>query len=253
MSARSTAACVTCAVTALLLVAPARRATTQDAFTGSWVMAQLATSAARVPILGEVQAQSRLVTVHRLRHEGGRLQGVGTLCRLELDSGSWFVRIRMPPATQARLPPPRVDARVGRDARGQWRFRQDKQLVVVGARLADPLLDPLPRRAGDPRVVDEDRDGQPGLTIEVGGIAPGRLYVAQRSWTELSGTGAGDQAFAGSLRFGNEQVVLRASSSRLARAPMSRPVPERSWFRLQRLSGSPDCAAARAAAAPWFE
>jgi hypothetical protein len=249
MKARALIACV---LGSLALV-PVTRATQEDELTGSWVMAQLATTAARIPIIGEVHASSRIVTVHQLRHEGGRLFGAGTLCQLELDSGSWFVRVRVPPATQAHLPPPVIDARIGREASGSRTFWQDRQLVVVGARLADPRLDPLPRGPTDPRVVDEDRDGYPGLTIEIGGILPGRMYVAQRSWTELSGQSAGSAAFAGRLRFSNEQVVLDATSRRLARAPASRPVPAMSWFRLQRMAGPGGCEAARALARGWFE
>jgi hypothetical protein len=250
---RTRAACLALGLLALLLLASRTRATREDELSGSWVMAQLATSVARIPVIGEVHSASRLISVHQLRQERERLYGAGKLCKLELDSGSWFVRVRLPPATQAQLPAPWIDARIGQDARGSRSFWQARQLLVVGARLADPLAEPLPRAADDPRVVDEERDGQPGMTIEIGGIVSGRVYIAQRSWTELSGQAAGDDAFAGRLRFGNEQVVLRASSSRLARAPESRPVPSMSWFRLQRLCGSADCAAAQAAAARWFE
>jgi hypothetical protein len=59
--------------------------------------------------------------------------------------------------------------------------------------------------------------------------------------------------FSGSVRFGNEQVVLQATSSLLARPPTTRAVPSRSWFRMARLPYDTGCAAARELTAGWFE
>jgi hypothetical protein len=214
-------------------------------------MAQLTTTAARIPILGEVYATSRLVALHRLRHEGDQLQGAGVLCDLQLESGSRFVRTTLSSAAKARLPAPIFDARLGYDADGQVTLHQAKRFIVVGARLDRPF-DPLPHTASDPAVFDEDRDGHPGMTIDIGGIMSGQIYVAQRSWTELSGTMIGSNGFVGSVRFGNEQVVLRATSPRLEHPPRTRAVPARSWFRMMRLFDGARCADARALTARWF-
>lgn len=235
-----------------LLVAPAGYASHEQGLSGVWVMAQLTTTAARIPIVGDVYATSRLVTLHRLRHQRDRLQGEGQLCNLELHSGSRFVRTTVPRAGQASLPTPVFDARIGADANGRLTLSQERRFVVVGARLTDPRLDPLPHAPSDPAVFDEDRDGQPGMTIEIGGLVSGRIFVAQRSWTELSGRMIDRDRIVGSVRFGNEQVVLRATSMLLAHAPASRAVPERSWFRMTRLADQADCARALATAESWF-
>lgn len=226
------------------------RADATSELSGRWVMAQLTTTRARVPFIGHVYATSLTVSLHQLRHDDARLFGPGRLCKLELDSGSRWVRTTLPAAVRARLPQPMIDAELGVDARGSMTLRQGRREVVLGARLASPS-DPLPLRASDPAMLDEDRDGRPGVTIEIGGIVPGRIFVAQRSWTELSGRRVANADFAGAVRFGNEQVIFDATSQRLARAPEAEPVPDRSWFRLVRLADGADCGAASAAATRW--
>jgi hypothetical protein len=220
---------------------------------GRWMMAQLSTTVARVPVIGDVYARSRLVALLNLTHEGDRLHGKGVLCRLDIDSGSRLVSTTLPAAFLRSLPRPFVDARLVHDADGPLRFEQARQTVVVGAHLPVPERDPLPRGPDDPRVYDQDGDGHPGVTIEIGGIINGEIYVTQRSWTALSGTASGPEGFSGSLRFGNEQVVLDATSHMLADPPVSRPVPSQSWFRLVRLPKSTPCLAAARLASAWFQ
>jgi hypothetical protein len=220
---------------------------------GRWLMAQLTTTVAHVPIVGDVYATSRLLTIHEVRHESDRLYGPGRLCDLELNSGSRFVRATLTRAFKARLPPPMLDTRLTSDAEGNVTLRQERRFVVVGARLADPLRDPLPTMPSDPQVFDEDRDGHPGLTVEIGGILSGQIYVAQRSWTELSGRMIGLDRISGSVRFGNEQVVLQATSTLLRHPPTTRALPSRSWFRMARLPYDTGCATARSLTASWFE
>jgi hypothetical protein len=238
-------------LTAALGLSDAGRARATGELSGRWAMVQLTTTRARVPFVGSVYATSLIVTLHQLRHDDARLFGPGRLCKLELDSGSRWVRTTLPAAVRARLPRPMIDAELGLDARGDMTLRQGRRVVVLGARLADPSRDPLPRRASDPAVLDEDRDGRPGVTIEIGGIVPGRIFVAQRSWTELRGRKVASAGFAGSVRFGNEQVIFDATSWRLARAPEAEPVPDRSWFRLVRVADGADCGAATTAAMSW--
>jgi hypothetical protein len=244
--------CGAAALLTLLALPHPGHAGAEVLLSGHWVMAQRTTNVARVPILGNIYATSEVVTLLQLRHDRGRLFGTGRLCRLELDSGSRWVSTRLRAEAKALLPAPVVDARLGLDGAGNVTLRQDKRVVVVGARLDNPSSDPLPRIPSDPTVFDEDRDGLPGMTVEIGGIAPGRIYVAQRSWTELSGRMVARDGFAGQLRFGNEQVVLQATSQRLEHAPVTHPVPSQSWFRMRRLPDHADCALAEVVARSWF-
>ncbi len=58
-----------------------------------------------------------------------------------------------------------------------WRLALDPAAVVLGARLLAPLTDALPTDPADARVVDEDGDRKPGMSIRVSGF---KVYGALR-------------------------------------------------------------------------
>ena len=235
---------------ALALAAPTLRAA--DDLSGRWVMAQLTTTVADIPVVGEVYAKTRLVTLHDLNVDGERLHGGGVICRLDIDSGSSVVDMKLSKKFIRSLPKPRVDARVFVHD-GLTKLRQKRQWIVVGAELRRPKKDPLPRKPKDKRVRDTDGDGKPGVTIEVDGLVSGKMYVAQRTWTRLSGTKRVDGSFAGKVYFNNEQSVLDATSSMLKDPPDTRPDPSRSFFRLAKLDNDAKCRDARRVAKKWLD
>ena len=63
-----------------------------------------------------------------------------------------------------------------------------RSVAVNGVHLRDPARDPLPTAADDPRVFDQDQDGQPGLTVQIGGLLEGEVQLVQRTITRLTGT-----------------------------------------------------------------
>jgi hypothetical protein len=101
--------------------------------------------------------------------------------------------------------------------------------------LDDPMNETLPESAEDPRVIDQDGDGEPGMTVRVEGIISGDIYVAQRNWKVFCGdlvsgdetTGSEDAPrIAGNIRWGMDQRVLGASSGLLNRQTDSVPHPD---------------------------
>jgi hypothetical protein len=224
----------------------------EASLSGRWVMVQLTTTVADLPVIGDIYATSRLVTLHDLEHDGRRLRGGGVICQLELDSGSSLVDTELSEGFKRALPEPYIDARVRR-ADGRVRFTQARQWIVVGAELDNPKTDALPLDEDDERVRDQDGDGRPGVTIEVSGIVDGEIYAAQRTWTRLSGLKRVDGSFRGRVYFGNEQSILGATSSMLESAPETTPLPKRSWFVLLPVSDGTGCEEARDIAARFFE
>ncbi|MEZ4451797.1 MAG: hypothetical protein R3B09_20205 [Nannocystaceae bacterium] len=235
---------------ALALALAPRPVEAERDLSGRWLLAQVTTTVATVPVLGDIEARTRVVALQDLRHDGRRLRGAGTLCRLDIDSGTRFVTTTLPLAFKLSLPRPVVDA-VLED--GGATLRTGRQLVVVGARLERPEDEPLPTSPDDPRVVDQDRDGRPGVTIRIRGIVRGSIYVAQRSWTRLRGARRADGGYAGAVDFGTEQVVLGATSSRLDTPPPARPLPSASRFELVPVPAETTCAEALARTEGWFE
>lgn len=134
-------------------------------------------------------------------------------------------------------------ARLSRDARGRVRFDARRHVAVHGARLASPRVDELPVDADDPRIVDPNGDGKPGLTVRVEGLIEGALYVVQRGWTVLSGSVDGSDRIRGRVRWGSEQVVVDATHILLTDPPSTRPHRNGrlSYFEMGRVSPETDC------------
>ncbi len=241
---------LTAVVTAFLL-GTTPRAASAGTFDGRWVLVQRMTTSAAIPVVGDVEATTTVVSLHDLTDRDGRLRGAGTLCRISLDSGTSLVQTVLPKALQRALPRPVVDAAIVVED-GAVRLRQPKRVVVVGAKLEDPTSEALPTEASDPRVVDQDADDKPGVTILVEGLVSGAMYVVQRSWTRFDGAFLTDGTFGGRLTFAVDQVVLGSTSPLLGDPPKSRPVPSKSWFRIARLADDASCKDARRVAGSYL-
>jgi hypothetical protein len=211
-----------------------------ERFSGRWAMLQLLATTSEIPIVGTLRSKTETVVLYDLTYREDVLSGEGTLCRVRIDSGTDLVKTVLPDRFLATLPKPKLNAElIFRD--GRWLFRQPKQYVVVGASLVNALTDPLPYKDSDPRVVDQDKDGKPGVTIQISGIAQGDIYVTQRNWTELYGSLKAPGRFEGMVLFGNEQKILGATSLYLTRSPNAKPDRERSLFYLLRMSRKASC------------
>ena len=113
---------------------------------------------------------------------------------------------------------------------------------VQGAHLKDSNNDTLPTEADDPRVFDQDQDGQPGLTVLVSGLLEGNIQVIQRLTTRLSGEIDGDQ-MEGILTWKTEEPVLDGSSPILANdLPVTVHPSYQSYFMAKRINSEMSCA-----------
>jgi hypothetical protein len=211
----------------------------EPSYSGTYVMLQEAVSVTELPILKDIVATVRTIAIVELDHSKSQLKGEGKVCQLTMDSSSSLVKTSFPPAFQKALPQVKINARVTAEESGVH-FEQRSETIVLGARLKDPLGDALPSEAKDPRVFDQDRDGQPGVTVAVSGFVSGKVYLVQRSSSRLSGRRTGD-GFSGRLIFENEQKVIGASARLLKRDPGAVPDLERSRFHLKRVKGPVSC------------
>ena len=65
---------------------------------------------------------------------------------------------------------------------GAWSVTRPATPTPVGIRLDDPANDVLPTDPTDPRISDDDGDGNPGVTVTVrgeGGDPIGSLFIAR--------------------------------------------------------------------------
>jgi len=125
-------------------------------------------------------------------------------------------------------------------------FAMPSFIEVVGALLADPASDPLPVDATDARLLDQDNDGNPGITIKLSGLASGDLYVAQRQTSTWTGIAVGVDRVEGHYAFTSEQNVVAAEPTALkslaAQTAIVDPNTCASTFVMVRVGAATTCA-----------
>lgn len=79
---------------------------------------------------------------------------------------------------------------------------------VAGADLANPATDPLPTDPTDPRLVDTDNDGYPGISVGLSGLITGTLRSVQRQSTVLRGLAVAANRVEGGMVFQSDQSIV---------------------------------------------
>ena len=147
-------------------------------------------------------------------------------------------------ATQAITPPPApLDIDV---VDGVLRVRRAATPTPVGIRLDDPLNESLPTDPNDPRIVDDDGDGKPGLTvtIEVTPEFVGELYIARREIFAYEAFLTEPDLLTGVVTDNSEQLVIGAIDPVFASSPANwgqYPDLTKSPIILRRVEADWDC------------
>lgn len=123
---------------------------------------------------------------------------------------------------------------------------------LVGVELEDPAGDDLPDDPDDDSVIDQDGDGNPGVTvlIDQAWLGEGEAYVAQRNVTTYDGVVVSTDRVEGYLDATTEQQILDASTWWLlldAPPPEPDPDPTHSYFVMQQVDDDAGCAEVLAA------
>lgn len=212
---------------------------------GTWALVQVTSAVSDAPLIGRVTTETQVWSLLELHQVGSELDlGPERVCSLDTSDPTPFVSTEYPPAFLEAVDGGHRRARLERNENGMLRFVQPGSWKIDGAALAAPE-EPLPRTLEDPRLRDPDRDGQPGLTIRVNGIASGDLYVVSRGWTELLGAFRSDGTIRGRVRWRTEQSVVGVTNGILDHQPNPSPHPDpnRSWFALVPVAHDTTCAA----------
>lgn len=114
-------------------------------------------------------------------------------------------------ATQA-IQPPSTPVEVT-EADGRLAFFRPETPSGIGVQLEDPFTDPLPTDPDDPRISDDDGDGNPGVTarITVSDELEGEIYLARREIFAYDVTEQPDGSLTGVVHDRSEQLVVGAS------------------------------------------
>ena len=183
---------------------------------------------ADVPILGQLRFSLQSVRRARFVRSGSGWELRVRICALALSTTTEVVRTIFPDAFVRSLPEQTRPVRFVRLGSGVG-FCAPRQLEIRGAALADAENDPLPRTIEDARLVDQDGDLRPGLTVRVSGLVNGEIYVVQKDWNQLEGElqpTKGRPGLQGSVAWETVQVILGADNPILARQQVTSPDPE---------------------------
>lgn len=220
---------------------------------GVWAFAQVTSEIVELPLIGARDRTATTLLRTVITQDGNTLTAWETNCATYIDYKTSLVVTTIPPgfleslganerfATLAWIEQEGASAD-DRSTALQITFPWDVQ--VAGVRLDDIENELLPTDADDSRVIDQDADGHPGVSVhvEILGLIKGDVYVAQRNWTRLVGTLIAPDTIRGTIEWKAEQTVLGASSSWLAQSQLGTPAPERSFFVAKRVSPGMDCA-----------
>jgi len=209
---------------------------------GVWAQQQVTSAIASAPLVGESITTSTNILRMELEQQGGRVTMTAQVCSITQQSTS--------NAGTTIVPQAFIDA-IGLSDRSVtlvptdsgYRFQQARYVRILGMDLEDDANEPIPTDENDPRVVDSDNDGHPGVTVVVEGIVDGQVYLVQRHWKELCGDVMSEDAVDGYIRWGTDQHVVAGSNFVLSRTPEAEPHPdwELNRFKLRRIDPTWTC------------
>jgi hypothetical protein len=211
------------------------------ALEGRWLLIQVTDSLAELPVVGEARSSATAAMLFDLQVSGDKISGPGELCALYLTAHPDLLRPVLPQSYLNAIPPQQFNGRLLADDNG-LRLETKRAYVVLGAKLKNPLTDPLPSRADDASVDDTDKDGKPGVTMRVEGLASAEVYMASRRYDQMSGRLVSEHRFEGAVMHDQEQTLLGASNPLLRVLPTMRPDPARSRFSMMRVDEKTRCA-----------
>jgi hypothetical protein len=199
---------------------------------GRWTMIQFLPEVANLPFVGEVTITAVVGLLVTVEQNGPHVTMYDTYCFTEVVTSSTLLTSEIPDAFMRSMKPaPRTAVLEPSDS--GWRLLQDWHCEVRGALLEDPLVDPLPVSAFDPRVVDQDEDGHPGLSVPVTvlGVISGDTYVVQRLRYRTIGRVIDPDTIHGEIEWETKQNVLAATDLLLMLPFDEWPDPDRSNHR----------------------
>jgi hypothetical protein len=97
-----------------------------------------------------------------------------------------------------------------------------------GVKLSDPFKEALPTADTDPRLIDDDGDGNPGMTVTISHplVGTGHVWVAQRSVARLEGAVGADGSINGVIYTAPDMFKIGADRWWLKSDSPQRPHPD---------------------------
>lgn len=210
---------------------------------GRWAHRSVQVSKNEVPIAGEVEAKTTSIRVTEIEQDGAGVTLESKLCDTRIESPYDRVRTEIPDAFIESAP---EDERRGRleMVGGHVDLVVGESCDVRGAEVEDPAESELPTDPDDERVVDEDNDGNPGVTIRIVGLVEAKLFLVQRGCDSYRGEVVSEDRIRGRIDWRTEQELLGSTSRLIRSRPDARPHddPSKHRFEMRRIDDVVGCA-----------
>lgn len=177
-----------------------------------------------IPAKVVVEVEARQLFRLRIVQRGRSLHLRTSPCRIHLPAVAGVAELSIPPALEATIHTKSVEDEgdfLSGEGPTDVELTPPPSVLVLGADLDDPLVDPLPTPEQPSRAVDEDGDGNPGVTVDaVVALCrqPEQAYLALRAVANLRATVDGVDTFAGDVTPELEWSILGYSHDCLAPA-----------------------------------
>jgi len=170
-----------------------------------------------IPARAVVEVETRQLYRLRVLQRGEQVRMKITPCRFALPAVPSVATLIIPPRLETILRETTIDEE------GPFLSQPDpigaslttpRTTILLGADLADPESDPLPTEAMPDTALDEDEDGQPGVTVAAETVLcrqPEEIYIALRASVQMQTTIADLDRLEGTVVPTLEQSVLGVS------------------------------------------
>jgi hypothetical protein len=199
---------------------------------GTWALARDFSTC--VSVFGVAETRSYTLSLVQIEQTGSVLRETHEVCSLKTTPVIGLETV-VPEAVFRTSNPTVVEGYVYGDRPGAS-YTSGPILAVWGIDLLDPLRDPLPEPSDplDPRIMDTDEDGMPGVTLKVGGSACD-LYVIQRDAASVTGILQADGSIEGGGAAYTQQVVLGATNPICGQRFETIPNPAQGYSKMVRV------------------
>jgi hypothetical protein len=216
-----------------------------DDVSGKWAYLEVQTNVVTSTLMADFTNQVVSLQLLDVTQSGTDLSIESSWCDRFIIDPDAPVHAVLPNEFVAALPDATLEGSYSSDADGVWHFEVPEWYQTEGVVLDDVTdVDLLPTEPDDPAVIDQDEDGQPGMTVALQGALQGATYVAQWSRISLDGTPISEERIQGLLDYETRENVLASEPAYIREAveqPMPDPDPCTSFFVLARLSADDDC------------
>ncbi|MBU1050564.1 hypothetical protein KKG90_11150 [Candidatus Bipolaricaulota bacterium] len=211
---------------------------------GDWVVVQKLVATANLPIVGSLWIDTLVGAFTHVTQSGSELVLQDRYCFTDATPSTFLFTTDIANIVMQSIhPAPRTASLSLGDC--DIRFTQDWYTEVRGAVLEDPDGEMLPTEPEDPRLIDLEGDGHPGMTIQASilGLFTGEGYAVQRYRYRLEGTVFDANTIIGYIDWTSEQSVVDATNPLFMEAftDSTDPDPTKHRFVMIRVDDTWDC------------